>query len=207
MKAIAGGLALLLAAAVSAQEAAPVTPAAPPAAAPPAVPSPAVPSPAAPSSATPPAVKPKVPPATATPNAQRDVVIGALDKRTGETRSFTGRPGQYFIFKGLRVTVRACEATPPWEAPLTGAFLLIDEALLRGGMRRVFSGWMFKESPSLHPLEHPRYDIWVKSCAMRFPDSGPDTVVVGRPAGAAASAPSSAKKSPSTSSASPSMPR
>lgn len=190
MKATAGGLALLLAVAASAQEVAPAAPA--PAVAPKPAPAPA------------PSAKPKQPPAVATPNAMRDVVIGALDKRTGETRSFTGRPGQYFIFKGLRVTVRACEATPPWEAPLTGAFLLIDEALLRGGMRRVFSGWMFKESPSLHPLEHPRYDIWVRSCAMRFPDTGPDTVVVGKSAGAAAS---SAKKSPSTSSASPSMPR
>jgi hypothetical protein len=184
------GLLLLMAGRAMAQE--------PPAAAPPAVTLP-----------PPKRVPAKLPPAVTavTLNAARDVVIGALDKRTGETRSFTGRPGQFFIFKGLRVRVRACETTPPWDVPLTGAFLQIDEALLRGGTRRAFSGWMFKESPSLHPLEHPRYDIWVKSCAMRFPDSGPDTVVAGKPTGTAPKPLSSAKKSPAMPSASPSTPR
>lgn len=132
-----------------------------------------------------------------TPNAEREVSIGAINKRTGETRTFNGRPGQMFDFGGLRVRVRTCERTPPWEQKLTGAFLLIDERLLRGGSKRVFSGWMFAESPSLHPLEHPRYDIWVKSCTMRFPETGPDTVVAGRGDSAAKVSPkaSNAKKS------------
>jgi hypothetical protein len=135
---------------------------------------------------------------TVTPNAQRIVSIGALNKRTGLTRVFTGRPGQYFDFGGLRVTVRTCETTPPWEQKLTGAFLLIDERLVKGGTKRVFSGWMFAESPSLHPLEHALYDIWVKSCVMRFPETGPNTVAAGK---AAASPRSSAKKSAETPSA------
>jgi hypothetical protein len=115
-----------------------------------------------------------------TPNAERIVTIGAINKRTGETRTFVGKPGQMFDFYGLHVVVRTCETTPPWEQRLTGAFLLIDERMLKGNPKRVYSGWMFAESPSLHPLEHPRYDIWVKSCTMRFPDTGPDTVVAGR---------------------------
>ncbi len=115
-----------------------------------------------------------------TPNAQRDVLIGAINKRTGETRSFAGHPGQAFDFGALRVTVRTCETTPPWEQKSTGAFLLIDERVPKGPVKRVYSGWMFAESPSLHPLEHPRYDIWVKSCTMRFPETGPDTVSAGR---------------------------
>ncbi len=165
----------------------------------------AVPAPALPPTlpATPP--RPRQLPAAArasaavTPNEERSVTIGAINKRTGETRSFTGNPGQVFDFGSLHVTVRACETTPPWEQRLTGAFLLIDERLLRGGARRVYSGWMFAQSPSLHPLEHPRYDIWVKSCTMRFPETGPDTVVVGRSSGpAAAPAASSAKKSAET---------
>lgn len=130
-----------------------------------------------------------------TPNAQRLVSIGAINKRTGLTRVFTGRPGQYFDFGALRVTVRTCETTPPWEQKLTGAFLLIDERLTKGGARRVYSGWMFAESPSLHPLEHALYDIWVKSCVMRFPETGPNTVSAGK----AAPAPRSiAKKSAET---------
>ncbi|PZN96042.1 MAG: DUF2155 domain-containing protein [Alphaproteobacteria bacterium] len=139
-----------------------------------------------------------------TPNAQRDVTIGAINKRTGETRAFVGHPGDSFDFGSLHVVVRTCETTPPWEQRLTGAFLLIDEKLLRGAPKRVFSGWMFAESPSLHPLEHPRYDIWVKSCTMRFPETGPDTVSAGREGSAGARSPakpSIAKKSAETPSA------
>ncbi len=179
MKRWGAGLALLLAGAAGAQV--------------PVVPAPEAAKPAAP--APPPRV------ATVTPNAQRDVVIGAIDKRSGETRAFRGHPGDSFDFGTLHVIVRTCEVTPPWEQRLTGAFLLIDERPLRsGGGKRIYAGWMFAESPSLHPLEHPRYDIWVKSCAMRFPDTGPDTVVAGRSAAAGPkpASDSSAKKSAET---------
>ena len=180
----------------------------------PVAPAPSAPVPSAPAAAAKPPVPAMVAPrapgrpaplpgAGVTPNAQRGVVIGAINKRTGETRFFAGKPGQSFDFGALHVTVRTCETTPPWEQRLTGAFLLIDERLLRGGARRVYSGWMFAESPSLHPLEHPRYDIWVKSCTMRFPDTGPDTVVAGRgeASGSASEKRSIAKKSPETSKA------
>jgi hypothetical protein len=177
-----GAILLLWATAAGAQEAAPA-PAAAAAPAPVTAPAPGATPKAAPKAA--------VPVQTVTPNAQRLVSIGAINKRTGVTRVFTGRPGQFFDFGGLRVTVRTCETTPPWEQKLTGAFLLIDERLAKGGARRVFSGWMFAESPSLHPLEHPLYDIWVKSCVMRFPDTGPNTVSAGK----AAPPRSSAKKS------------
>lgn len=141
-----------------------------------------------------------------TPNAERVVTIGAIDKRTGENRSFVGNPGQMFDFGALRVIVRTCETTPPWEQKLTGAFLLIDERIGRAAPKRIYSGWMFAESPSLHPLEHARYDIWVKSCTMRFPETGPDTVTAGSVGGAArgeAAKPSNAKKSAVTPSAEP----
>ena len=36
----------------------------------------------------------------------------------------------------------------------------------------MFSGWLYKESPSLNVVEHPVYDVWPKSCAMTFP-AGP----------------------------------
>ncbi len=174
-------LALLLAGPAVAQPAA-APPATAPAAAPAEAPAPAPAKPARPAIAR------------ATPNAERVVEIAALDKRTGQEQLFRGRPGQSFRFGGLDVTIRTCETTPPWEAPLTGAFVQISERS-RSGTARIFSGWMFAQSPSLNPLEHPRYDVWVKSCAMRWPDTGPDTVVVG------SASRSSAPKSPEPSSA------
>ena len=39
---------------------------------------------------------------------------------------------------------------------------------------KVFSGWLFRNSPSLNVVEHPIYDVWVKSCAMSFPGEEED---------------------------------
>jgi hypothetical protein len=186
MRRALGVAVIMLASAGQAQEAA--APSASPEVPKAAAPAPTTTAPAAPKAAAPPKQT------GITPNAERIVSIGAINKRTGETKTYTGRPGQNFDFGSLHVVVRTCETTPPWEQKLTGAFLLIDERLAKGGVRRVFSGWMFAESPSLHPLEHPLYDIWVKSCTMRFPDTGPNTVSAGR----GEPPPSKAKKSAST---------
>lgn len=128
---------------------------------------------------------------------EREVRLAALNKRTGATQEFTAHPGETLRFATLTIRVRACETTPPWEAKQTAAYFQIDDqpAQVRRApvlTRRVFSGWMFAESPSLNPLQHALYDVWVRSCAMRFPETGPDTLVVGR----SASSQSKAAKSP-----------
>ena len=62
--------------------------------------------------------------------------------------------------------------------------------------RRVFSGWLFKESPSLNVVEHPIYDVWTKDCAMNHPRDRPgDGVAVGAQA-AAARRPSASRSAP-----------
>jgi hypothetical protein len=163
-------------------------------------------APAAPKPAAPAATSPKPAPIVAepTPMAQRVVGFAALDKRTGRVQAFTGKPGSVARWGALTIRVRACETTPPWERPsLTGAFLQVDVAQKRGGVRRAFSGWLFAESPSLNAFDHPVYDVWVKSCTMSFPDRGADTVVVGRSAPKPADSASSAPKSPPSESAEP----
>lgn len=141
-----------------------------PAAAPPTVAAPAPPRPAA----------PRV--LQVTPVKERVLVVGALAKRTGETRFLTLKPGQYIDFAGIRITARTCETTPPWEWPkLQGAFLQMDERLA-GQVKRVFSGWLYAESPSLNVMQHPRYDVWLKSCTMRFPDGPAPRTVPSSPA-------------------------
>lgn len=149
--------------------------------------------PPAPDAATP---SPKI--ATVTPVKDRVLVIGALAKRTGQSRSFSLKPGQYVDFAGIRITARTCETTPPWERPkLTGAFLQVDEKLGTSPAKRVFSGWLYAESPSLNVMAHPRYDVWLKSCTMRFPD-GPTSLP---------SPSSSTKKSPDPATATASLDR
>jgi hypothetical protein len=105
-----------------------------------------------------------------TPMNQRVAVLGFLNKRNGIAGDLTLRPGQAIRIKDAIVRLRACETTPPWEFDrLTGAFVQLDVQQPGGGWRRVFSGWLYKESPSLNVVEHPVYDVWPKSCTMSFP--------------------------------------
>lgn len=131
-----------------------------------------------------------------TPMNERVATVAAVDKRTSAVANFQIKPGDAVRFGGLTIRLRACEATPPWERPEAGGFVQVDEALKKGGARRVFSGWLFARSPGLATFEHPNYDVWVKACAMRFPETGPDTVVAGGDTGDPGASASKAKKSP-----------
>lgn len=108
-----------------------------------------------------------------TPMAERVAVLGFLNKRNGEERDLTLRPGQAVRIGDAIVRLRACETTEPWEIQqLTGAFVQLDVRGADGQFRRVFSGWLYKETPSLNVVEHPIYDVWPKSCAMTHPEGG-----------------------------------
>ncbi len=132
--------------------------------------------------------------AGATPMAQRVAVVGLLNKRNGETRDLTLKPGQAVRVGDVIVRLRACERTAPWEQEqYTGAFVQMDVRGTDNKWRRAFSGWLFKERPALNVVLHPIYDVWPKSCTMSFPDTGPDTVSAG--AGAAAPTASGPRRS------------
>lgn len=132
--------------------------------------------------------------AGSTPMRERVAVLGLLNKRNGVSRDVTLRPGQAVRLGDTVTRLRACERTAPWEEDeLTGAFVQFDVRGADQRWRRAFSGWLYKERPALNVVQHPVYDVWVKSCATAFPDRGPDTVVL--EAGSAFSR-SSARKSP-----------
>jgi len=130
---------------------------------------------------------------------ERVAVLGLLNKRNGIVKDLTLKPGQAIRVKDVVVRLRACETTAPWETQkLTGAFVQVDVQRSDKRWGRVFSGWLYKESPSLNVVEHPVYDVWPKSCAMTFPPGPP------APAGAAPSSNASrAQKSPGPDNAAP----
>lgn len=108
-----------------------------------------------------------------TPMAQRVAVLGILNKRNGIVQNVTLKPGQSVRWKDVIVRLRACETTAPWEEEkLTGAFVQVDMQRADRKWGRIFSGWLYKESPSLNVVENPVYDVWPKSCAMTYP-AGP----------------------------------
>ena len=120
-----------------------------------------------------------------TPMAQRVATLGILNKRNGLSRDLQLKPGQGVRIGDLVVKLKACESTADWEADhLTGSFVQVFVKNTSGeNWRKVFSGWLFKESPSLNVVEHPVYDVWTKACTMRHAETGPDTVTLSGEAG------------------------
>jgi hypothetical protein len=91
-------------------------------------------------------------------------VFAALDKVTGRVQPLEVKMGQTQVFGALKVTARACYTNPPTEMPETAAFIEVDEKLLDGSIRRIFTGWTFAESPGLNAVEHPTFDVWLTAC-------------------------------------------
>lgn len=148
--------------------------------------------------------------AGATPMAERVAVLGLLNKRNGQARDITLKPGQAVRAGDVILRLRACEKTAPWEVePYTGAFAQVDVRESDGKWKRAFSGWLYKERPALNVVQHPVYDVWVKSCTMTFPETGGEEVSAGASGNGAAPKASSAPKSaetPATPEASPAAP-
>ncbi len=94
----------------------------------------------------------------------RIAVIRGLDKITARVRDVEAPVGVPVMFENFEILVQTCRRRPPEETPETTAFVQITEHRQDGDLEPVFSGWMFASSPSLNPVEHPVYDVWLIDC-------------------------------------------
>lgn len=110
-----------------------------------------------------------------TPIKDRVATLGFLNKRNNITQDIVLRSGESRRIGNAIVKLATCEKTAPWEdPPEIGAFvqLFVEERATTEqplAWHKVFSGWLFRNAPSLNVVEHPVYDVWVKDCAMTFP--------------------------------------
>ena len=91
-------------------------------------------------------------------------IFSALDKVTARISKFEVELGKTATFGALRVTPRTCYSRPTTEQPKTTTFVEVDEVQLDGKQKRIFTGWMFAESPGLYGVEHPTFDVWLTQC-------------------------------------------
>ena len=126
-----------------------------------------------------------------TPVKDRMATLGLLNKRNNLTQTFQLKSGQSLRIGNVVVKLATCEKTLPWEdPPEIGAFVqlfVLERAKPSDApsWRKDFSGWLYKNAPSVNVVEHPVYDVWVKDCAMKFPGEEEDPE---KPAAAASSA-------------------
>ena len=103
-------------------------------------------------------------PAYADKIANPIAVFDGLDKITGRIITFEVSLNETVQFGTLQVTPRVCYSRPPTDPPRTDAFAQVDEIDEQHKFKRIFSGWMFADSPGLHGIEHPIYDVWLVNC-------------------------------------------
>lgn len=101
-------------------------------------------------------------------------VFAGLDKITGVTTTFEVPIGEKRQFGGLIVQPRVCYTRPVTEEPKTTTFVEVEEVAADSTRSRIFTGWMFAESPGLNAVEHPIYDVWLTGC--RDPSAPPPVV-------------------------------
>ena len=134
--------------------------------------------------------------AVGTPMKDRVATLGLLNKRNNISQDLVMKPGEVRRIGNVIVRLQACEKTAPWEYdPEQGAFVQVwvyerPDVNTKLAWHKIFSGWLFKNSPSVNVVEHPVYDVWVKSCAMSFPgEEAPASTSSANPPGSPSTAP------------------
>ncbi len=120
-------------------------------------------------------------PASAEAIANKVAEFSGLDKITGRIITFDVYIDETVQFGALQVTPRVCYNRPLTETPKTTSFVEIDEITLDNKVRRIFTGWMFADSPGLHAVEHPVYDIWLTQCKSSSTVPDPNSRSTGTP--------------------------
>lgn len=118
-------------------------------------------------------------PAFAETIANPVVEFSGLDKITGRITKFdvyvnetvlfgyadkAPSAGQTVLAGALVITPRVCYTRPPTETQRTSVFLEVDRVGEDGKATRIFTGWMFADSPALNAIDDPVYDVWLVGC-------------------------------------------
>lgn len=93
--------------------------------------------------------------------------FSGIDKITGRITRFDVYVNETVQYGALQVTPKACYSRDDTEAQKVDGFVEVDEITLDRKIRRIFTGWMFADSPGLNAVEHPIYDVWLTGCKQK----------------------------------------
>ena len=91
-------------------------------------------------------------------------VFAGIDKITGRITTFDVYIDETVQYGALQVTPKVCYSRDETEAQRIDGFVEVDEITLDRKIRRIFTGWMFADSPGLNAVEHAIYDVWLTAC-------------------------------------------
>jgi|TARA_B110000881_G_C18443147_1_gene447052 hypothetical protein len=91
-------------------------------------------------------------------------IIG-LDKITAKTSPISIKLGETKKFGLLEIKAIKCGNSKSSNQPGYVAYIQVKDLSDKQSEKVfVFNGWTFSNSPSLTPIDHPVYDLWLVSC-------------------------------------------
>jgi hypothetical protein len=93
------------------------------------------------------------------------IEIKILDKVSSKSSKIILEIGKEKKFKNLLIKCLKCKNSEFDDTPEVTAYIQVKDLNNKDNDEVfVFNGWTFSSSPSLRPLDHPVYDMWLLSC-------------------------------------------
>ncbi|MFL2889443.1 MAG: DUF2155 domain-containing protein [Pelagibacteraceae bacterium] len=91
--------------------------------------------------------------------------VVALDKITAKTSNINIKIGETKKFGLLEIKAVDCGKTESLNEKGDVAYIQVKDITDNSNEKiYVFNGWTFSSSPSLKPIDHPVYDVWLVNC-------------------------------------------
>ena len=88
-----------------------------------------------------------------------------LDKITAKTTSVKIKLGETKKFGLLQIKAIQCGKIDSINEPGEAAYIQVKDISDNNNEKIfVFNGWTFSSNPSLRPMDHPVYDLWLIGC-------------------------------------------
>jgi hypothetical protein len=91
--------------------------------------------------------------------------LKALDKITAKTSTIRLAVGEISFFGPLEIKALKCQLSENEDSTDTVAYLQVKDLSAKDNNQVfLFNGWTFASSPTLQPIDHPIFDLWIIGC-------------------------------------------
>tara|TARA_B100001741_G_C16392563_1_gene523163 strand:+ start:378 stop:794 length:417 start_codon:yes stop_codon:yes gene_type:complete len=93
------------------------------------------------------------------------IEIKILDKVSSKNNLLKIKIGEEINFKNITIKPLRCQNSKFDDTPEITAYLQVKDLNNKNNDEVfVFNGWTFSSGPTINPLDHPVYDIWLTNC-------------------------------------------
>tara|TARA_S200000501_G_scaffold362968_1_gene393126 strand:+ start:528 stop:926 length:399 start_codon:yes stop_codon:yes gene_type:complete len=93
------------------------------------------------------------------------IKLKILDKVSSKNTELEFKIGDTIKYKNLQIKVLKCENSKFDDDPEITAYLqVVDLNKTNNDDVFIYNGWTFASSPSINPIDHPVYDLWIIEC-------------------------------------------